>query len=60
MTHIQIVEISVASFLEKYESGNIENPITVKVGTQQRIYGRTTEGQANNPDGYIVVYAVVT
>lgn len=52
-------QITPSQFLEKYSRRAIEEPINVKVGSEQRIYGRTTEGQANNPDGYIVVYCVV-
>lgn len=53
-------EITINEFLLKYARKAIEDPVNVKVGTQQRLYGRTTEGQVNNPDRYIVVYAVVT
>lgn len=60
MSMVQTIEISKAEFLEKYARKAIEDPLgPVTVGTEQRVYGRTTEGQAGNPDGFIVVYAVL-
>lgn len=56
----QTLEISKAEFLAKYARKAIEDPIgPVPIGNENRLYGRTTEAQANNPDGYIVVYCVV-
>lgn len=57
---VQTQEISKAEFLSKYARKSIEDPIgPLDVGGEQRIYGRTTEGQVSNPDGYVVVYTVV-
>jgi len=33
--------------------------MTVIVGGEQRVYGKTPRGQADTPKGWILVYAVV-
>ncbi len=57
---VQTLLITQAKLLDMYARKAIEAPITVTIGGQQRVYARSTEGQASNPDGYIVVYAVIT
>lgn len=49
---VQTVQITKTKFLELYAKKMVEDP----VNTGTRIYGRTTEGQALNPDEYIVVW----
>lgn len=56
---VQTQQVTPGKFLEMYSRKAVEVPVLVKVGTENRLYGRTTEGQATNPDGYIVVYCVV-
>lgn len=57
---VQVVLITKAKFLEMYSRNGLEDPMgPVLVGAEQRMYGRTKEEQANNPDSYIVVYCVV-
>lgn len=51
--------ISKSKFLDLYSKNSISKPFRVTVGLEQRIYGLTTVGEAENPDGYVVVYAVV-
>ena len=43
--------ITKAKMLEMYARKTIEDPIIVNA----KLYARTVEGQADNPDGYIVV-----
>jgi hypothetical protein len=56
---VQTVQVTQAQFLAAFARKAIEDPVVLKIGTEQRIYGRTSEGQASNPEGYIVVFAVV-
>lgn len=53
-------QVTPTKFLELYSKRLIHEPVNVKIGTEQRVYGRTTDGQASNPEGYKIVYAVVT
>lgn len=53
-------QVTPTKFIEMYARGGVSEVINVKVGTEQRIYGKTGEEQRNNPDGFIIVYAVVT
>lgn len=53
-------EITVQNFIEGVEQGYITECFTVAVAGEQRVYGKTPEGQADNPRGFILVYAVVT
>lgn len=54
-----IIEISLADFLAKYARNNLSEVVVINVSGQQRVYGRTTEGQVENQDGYLIVYAVL-
>ena len=46
-------KIPLKEFLEDWEHGLIHEV----TGTQNRIYGKSVKGQADNPQGYILVYA---
>ncbi|MDH5199613.1 MAG: hypothetical protein OEW93_01895 [Candidatus Bathyarchaeota archaeon] len=48
-------EISYAEFIADYEAGLIHD--LDQIGS--RIYGRSVKGQADNPAGYILVYAEI-
>jgi hypothetical protein len=52
-------QITLAQFQSAYERDAISELFSITVGTEKRVYGKTTEGQANNPQNHIVVYAVV-
>lgn len=52
-------QITKTEFLELYSTKDLEQIMTVTVGTEQRIYARTAVGEGNNPIRYTVVYAVV-
>lgn len=57
---VQTVKILKTKFLEMYANRELEDPIgPVQTGTVARLYARSTIGQANNPEGYIVVYCEV-
>jgi hypothetical protein len=57
---VNIEVISASDFLDLYAANLVFDVVNVKVGTQQRIYGKVTEGQGLTQDKYKVVYAVVT
>ena len=48
-------EISYTEFMADYEAGLIHD--LAQIGT--RIYGKSAKGQAENPRGYIMVYAEI-
>ena len=47
--------IAIAVFLDMYEKGQLSEIVFVK----DKVYARSTIGQARNPEGYEIVYAVV-
>lgn len=52
---VETKTVTKAKFLDLYARKAVEEVIVVGA----KIYGRTTEEQASNPDGYIVVVADV-
>ena len=48
-------ELTYAEFMADYEAGMIHD--LNQIGS--RIYGRSVKGQADNPAGYVLVYAEV-
>lgn len=57
---VNTVEITKTEFLLKYARGSLTEPVgPIAMNGETRIYGRTSEGQAGNPDGYIIIYAVI-
>lgn len=51
--------ITLAEFRDGYAKDEIYDVIALKVGTEQRIYGKTVMGAVNEPKGHFVVYAVM-
>ena len=47
--------ITITQFLDMYENGQLTEVVFVK----DKVYARSTLGQADNPAGYEIVYAVV-
>ena len=56
MIMVQQKEIALTLFHEAWAYGLLYEVHWIGGGVN-RIYGKTTEGQAENPDGYIVVWA---
>jgi hypothetical protein len=57
---LTVQQISISEFQAAYERGGITEVFVITVSGQQRIYGKTREGQASNPDQFIIVYAVIS
>lgn len=53
---MQQEEISLTEFINGYADGSITDVLWVG-GLINRVYGKTTDEQADNPDNYIVVWA---
>lgn len=53
------ISITLSKFIEGVENGLITEFFSITVNSEKRIYGKTPEGQANNPKRFIIVYAVV-
>jgi hypothetical protein len=52
--------ITLAQFIADVEAGLITEIFSITVGLEKRVYGKTPKGQASNPQGWIIVYAVVS
>lgn len=52
-------EITLAEFRAGYASDEIFDVINLKVGSEQRIYGKTRINAGDEPNGQRVVYAVL-
>jgi hypothetical protein len=48
-------ETTYDEFLADWENGLIQNV----TGAGNRLYGQSVKGQADNPQGYIIVYCIV-
>lgn len=51
--------ITLQKYIDGLKRGLIEPVHEVLVNGEQRLYGKTVEGQGDNPQGWILVYAVV-
>ncbi len=59
MTDLAATLITIAKFLVDIENGLIEPLFNVTYQGQQRLYGKSPEGDANTGKQYHIVYAVV-
>ena len=51
--------VNLSKFIEGVENGLIIDIFSIIVGSEKRIYGKTREGQASNPNQFQLVYAVI-
>lgn len=52
-------QITPGQFLQGYSEGSIRDVFVVNLNGEQRAYGKTGLDAADQPEGYVVVYAVV-